>query len=132
MLIKTLYHGSERTKQGRLATMCRIKVKYLSRLFCGEKVGNKLSKVILNTTAKMMRGGTADSGENPTQVKAKTHVAFLEEELHKIEGGACRINERGLPDIFKVAVWGLSRLLLYRQVELFRKLPQSCSMKDPC
>lgn len=37
-----------------------------------------------------------------------------------------------IPDIFKVAVWGLSRLLLCWQVELFRKLPQSCSVKDPC
>ena len=38
--------------------------------------------------------------------------------------------DRTIPDIFKVAVRRLSRLLLGGQVQLFRKLPQSSSMKD--
>lgn len=45
--------------EGRLATMCGIKVKHLSRLFFVLKVGNEPSKVFcffLNKTAKMMRG----------------------------------------------------------------------------
>lgn len=37
-----------------------------------------------------------------------------------------------VPDVFKVAVGGLRWLLLCRQVELFGKLPQSCTMKDSC
>lgn len=39
---------------------------------------------------------------------------------------------RTIPDIFKVAVRGLSRLLVRGQVQLFRKLPQPGSVKDPC
>lgn len=42
-----------------------------------------------------------------------------------------RQEHESIPDIFKVAVGGLSRLLLSGQVQLFRELPQSGSMKDP-
>lgn len=37
-----------------------------------------------------------------------------------------------IPNIFKVAVCGLSGLLFSRQVQLFRELPQAGSVKDPC
>lgn len=38
--------------------------------------------------------------------------------------------EEGVPDIFQVAVGGLSGLLLSRQAQLFGELPESGSVKD--
>lgn len=60
----------------------------------------------------------ADPGEHPRKARGRS---------------TCPASaQRTIPDIFKVAVRGLGRLLLRGQVQLFRKLPQSSPMKDPC
>lgn len=57
--------------------------------------------------------------------EARTHVPLLRGKDWQGGGGA-------VPDIFQVAVGGLSGLLLSRQAQLFGELPESCSVKDPC
>lgn len=72
-----------RTRKGRLATMCRIKVKLLSRQ-------REMSAVSFfsNKTAKMMRERRqrereADPGESPRKAKARTHVPLLQGEPYQ-------------------------------------------------
>lgn len=74
-----------------------------------------------------MRGRTADPVQAKKSKGRNTHL-ISKAELDRSREGDCRI----IPDIFKVAVRGLSCLLFCGQIELFRKLPQSCSMEDPC
>lgn len=99
--------------------MCEIKVKLLPRfLFFFQSQKLILQGFSLNNTNDegMRREGAADPGEDPRKAEAGARVLLL---------------QRTIPDIFKVAVWGLGRLLLGGQVQLFRKLPQASSMKDP-
>lgn len=101
---------------------------------------NEASKVFLflSKTVKMRSEWEIENSRSWRESKTSTGrntCPTSKAELEESNQGAPMINEDSwgaVPDVFQVAVRGLSPLLLGGQVQLLRELPQSGSVEDPC